>query len=89
MYKIFVMYITNVHPPSMYLCIHIILQNPNSTISSIQLSLRLDYILTQRSTHPPPPHKLNLYTQNWEELTTAQLARRASLYKCTGIHRPV
>ena len=27
-------------------------QNPNSTISSIQLSLRLDYILTQRSTPP-------------------------------------
>ena len=39
--------------------------------------------------HPPPPHKLNLYTQNWEELTTVQLARRDSLYKCTVTHRPV
>ena len=26
--------------------------------------------------NPPPPHKLNLYTQNWTELTTAQLANR-------------
>ena len=31
-------------------------QNPNSTISSIQLSWRLDYILTQRSTH----HKISV-----------------------------
>ena len=55
-------------------------QNPNSTISSIQLSLSLDYILTLWST--TTPHKLNLYTQNWQELTTAQLARRDLLYKC-------
>ena len=38
-------------------------QNPNSTISSIQLSLRLDYILTQRSTHPPH-HKLSVVVVN-------------------------
>ena len=47
--------------------------NPNSTISSVQQNLRLDYILTY-TTHPP--HKLFLYTLNWEELTTAQLANR-------------
>ena len=28
-------------------------QNPNSTNSSIQQSLRIDYIITCRSTHPP------------------------------------
>ena len=31
-------------------------QNPNSTISSIQQSLRFDYILTQWSTPPPTHH---------------------------------
>jgi hypothetical protein len=30
-------------------------QNTNSTNNSIVLNLRLDYILTERSTHPTPP----------------------------------
>ena len=39
--------------------------NPNSTNNSIELNLRLDYILTARSTTthhhpPPPPHKLSV-----------------------------
>ena len=39
-------------------------QNPNSSNNSIELNLRLDYILTARSTtqppHPTPPHKLSV-----------------------------
>ena len=63
-------------------------QNSNSTISAIQLSLRLDYILTCDPPHHPPHHKLNLYTQNWEELTTAQLASRGLSVQLYS-HRPV
>ena len=38
--------------------------NPNSTNNSIELNLRLDYILTQLSTHHPPPHKLSVVVVN-------------------------
>ena len=38
-------------------------QNPNSTISSIQLSLRLDYILTLWSTTHPPTQSQLVYSK--------------------------
>ena len=50
-------------------------QNPNSTNSSIQQSLRLDYILTPWSTPPTTTNSLLL-------LLTAQLARQAD---CTTV----
>ena len=57
----------------------------NPELSSTEFEVRLhSYIEIHH-----PPHKLNLYTQNWEELTTAQLARRDPLYKRTVTHRPV
>ena len=43
-------------------------RNPNSTNSSVQQSLRLDYILTPRSTHHPPPHKLDLWRHAYVSL---------------------
>ena len=33
----------------------------------------------QSSSFTHPPHKLNLYTQNWEEVTAAQLACREAV----------
>ena len=52
-------------PSCMVLIKLIYCQNPNSTISSIQLSLRLDYILTQRSTPPThhPPQTQLVYSK--------------------------
>ena len=55
----------------------------NSTVFEVRLH---SYPIIHPTTHP---HKLNLYTQNWEELTAAQLARRDPLYKCTVTYRPV
>ena len=54
---------------------------PNHQLNSTEFEVRLhSYIVIH---HPPHPHKVNLYTQNWTELTTAQLARRDPLYNCT------
>ena len=68
----------------------IVLSKPklNYQLNSTEFEVRL-HSYTEVHHPPPPPHKLNLYTQNWEELTTAQLARRDPLYKCTVTHRPV
>jgi hypothetical protein len=60
-------------------------QNPNSTISSIQQSLSLDYILTQRSTpaiHQPTTNSLLL-------LLTAPASKAGRLHNCTVTHIPV
>ena len=55
-------------------------QNPNSTNSSIQQSLRLNYILTCGPPHPTThPHKLFMFLLL---LLTAQLARQAD---CTTV----
>ena len=39
--------------------VNVYCQNPNSTNNSIELNLRLDYILTERSTTHPPHHHTN------------------------------
>ena len=59
----------------------------NHQLNSTEFEVRLHSYLV---IHPPTTHhKLNLYTQNWEELTTAQLASGTCLYKCTVTHIPV
>ena len=67
----------------------IVLSKPklDHQLNSTEFEVRLhSYIVIH---HPPHPQKVNLYTQNWTELTTAQLSRRDPLYKCTVTHRPV
>ena len=49
-------------------------QNPNSTNSSVQQSLRLDYILTERSTPPTPTTQTQLVYSKLDR--AAQLASR-------------
>jgi hypothetical protein len=55
--------------------------NPNSTNSSVQQNLRLDYILTERSTHHPPPTTTNYLLL----LLTAKASQAGRLYNYTVI----
>ena len=55
-------------------------QNPNSTNNSIELNLRLDYILTQLST---PPHPPTTTTNSLLLLLTAPASQAGRLYNYT------
>jgi hypothetical protein len=54
-------------------------QNPNSTNNSIEVNLRLDYILTERSTPPTTNHKLSVVVV----VNCPSYARQTILYNYT------
>jgi hypothetical protein len=71
-------------------------QNPKSTNNSIELNLRLDYILTQRSTtqHDHTNSLLLLLTAQASQAgklysSTVTASQTGRLYNCSVTHRPV